>query len=209
MFKTVFLLFFLLITIVGCATTSSVNDNSMLKNEELIDIADKAAPENKECEDWINKGIVSLNSHKAKEALSLFNNAVKICPQSYLAWNYKGFALEDTGMLQEAILAFDQALKVNSEFYAALNNKGLILDKLGKPDEAIKAYDKALEINPSFAAAWFNKACVYAIRREKQLMLDSLKKTFEFDPQYKEWYTQVPDFLNYIDDPDFLKLDEM
>ena len=73
-------------------------------------------------------------------------------------------------------------------------------------EKAIEAYNKAIQTNPEFDAAWFNKACTYALMKEKDKMLSSLKRAIGLNPQYKMALQQAPDFKDYRNDPDFIKL---
>ncbi len=58
----------------------------------------------------INKGVALGYLGKYEEAITCFDNALKIDPHDLEAWYNKGVALENLGRHEEAITCFDNAL---------------------------------------------------------------------------------------------------
>jgi tetratricopeptide (TPR) repeat protein len=85
------------------------------------------------------------------EALSYFEKATQIDPDSEHSWNSWGYALTSMGEFEKAVECFDKAVALDAEFAEALANRGYILVCLGKLDEAKKDFDRALEIDSNNA----------------------------------------------------------
>ncbi|MDD4651255.1 MAG: tetratricopeptide repeat protein [Methanothrix sp.] len=114
--------------------------------------------ESRSAEVWFNKGFAYSSLGRYEEAISSYEQAIRIDPQLAEAWNNKGIALSNLGRHKEAIKAYEAAIKLERGFSAAWYNKGLSLDALGRNAEAIEAYDKALKMDPQNARVWINKA---------------------------------------------------
>ena len=106
---------------------------------------------------WRNKGGALYFLGKYDEAITCYDQSLKIDPNNPVVWNNKGLALYFLGKYDEAIISYDQAIKIDPSDADAWNNKGNSLNSLGKYDEAIISYDQAIKIDPSDADAWNNK----------------------------------------------------
>lgn len=61
--------------------------------------------------------------NKFDEAIKAYAKAIKINPQSPMAWNNKGLALANLHKSDEAIKAYDKAIEINPQDSMALENK--------------------------------------------------------------------------------------
>ncbi|PZV25010.1 MAG: hypothetical protein DCF12_16555 [Snowella sp.] len=95
--------------------------------------------------------------NKPKNALSYFDNAIKLDLFYHQAWNNRGIALDDLGRNEEAIASFDEALKIKPDDHDVWYNRGIALRQLGRIEEAIASYDNALKFKPDYHEAWNNR----------------------------------------------------
>lgn len=58
---------------------------------------------------WNNKAQVFVNQGRYDEAISAFDEAIRLDPRNALVWNNKGNALKAIGKTTEANAAFDNA----------------------------------------------------------------------------------------------------
>ncbi len=96
----------------------------------------------------IDKGNILLNWERYQEALSAFNEAIRLDPQDALAYNGKANALHYLRQYQEALSAFNEAIRLDPQEISAHFNKGNLLYDRGQYKEAIQEYDIALRLNP-------------------------------------------------------------
>ena len=106
----------------------------------------------------IQKGNAFFNTSEYANAMTSYEQALKLDSRSVEALNGKGMVLNSLGKYQEAISWFDMALKIDPNFVQAINNKGIVLSNLGKYQEAISWFDMALKIDPNYVDALYNKA---------------------------------------------------
>ena len=107
-----------------------------------------------------NKGVALVNLGRDKEAITCYDEAIRINPGDALVWTNKGVALGSLGRYKEEITCYDEAIRINPGYAKAWTNKGVALDNLGRYKEAITCYDEAIRINPGDALAWCGKGIV-------------------------------------------------
>jgi tetratricopeptide (TPR) repeat protein len=117
-----------------------------------------SADREREANYWIDKGCLLDNEGKYEEAISCFDKAIAINPQSATAWYNKGGILGFRfSKLQEEIACLDKALEINPQYKEAWNNKAAALHRLSRHQEALKCLEEALRIDPEYPNALFLK----------------------------------------------------
>src|SRR5438309_1670620 len=104
-------------------------------------------------------GVLTWNQVQVwQDSERLWTHAVAVDPNSFMAHNNLGYALDRQGKLAEAIEHYRQALRIKPDYAEAHNNVGHALDGQGKPAEAIEHFQQALRIQPETAEAHNNLA---------------------------------------------------
>lgn len=85
---------------------------------------------------------------KYDEAMILYQKAVEISPDCYLAYHYLGECYQFQGNSPKAIECYDKALKINPYDYQVYYFKGECLLLAGQGDEAMKNLIHALALKP-------------------------------------------------------------
>lgn len=88
------------------------------------------------------------------DSITLFERAISVTENNYVAHNHLGAALSEAGRYNEAYLHYTKALQINYIYLQAHVNLGHLLIKLNRFDEAIESYNRAIRINPSYASAY-------------------------------------------------------
>lgn len=86
--------------------------------------------------------------HNYKEAMQLYDEAIKVSSSQYAAFNNRGclkIKLKDPG---GSIDDFDKAIAIEPNFEGGYSNKGYALLVLGKHSEAIANYSRAIACRP-------------------------------------------------------------
>ncbi|SRR6266487_1112709 len=105
----------------------------------------------------IDKGNIFLSWKRYQEALSTFNEALRLDPQDALAYNGKGNALQYLRRYQEAVSAFDEAIRLDPQNFTPHYNKGNLFYDRGQYKEAVQEYDIALRLNPQDSGISYNR----------------------------------------------------
>jgi protein O-mannosyl-transferase len=91
-----------------------------------------------------------------KNSNTLFQHALNVTMNNYMAQNNLAQALIDRGDYDVALKHCAEALKINPYFAYPYNNMGFILKKRGEIPKAISYYSKAIQIDSNFVDAYNN-----------------------------------------------------
>ncbi len=139
--------------------------------------------------DLITRGKALQQQGKHVEALTLFERATQLDPNSDDAWFNVGYSLDALGRYEQALAACDRALSLNRSDAVVWNNKGKALLDLQRYGEALAAYEQSLALDPKYVLAWNGKGnALLGLQRydealvayEQVLSLD-LKYTFAWN----------------------------
>jgi len=79
-----------------------------------------------------------------EEALSWYDNALKINPKDLNTMFKKALLLSKTGKYEQAVFLFDQVIEIDPTLVSALVNRKIVLEKLGKHFGVVPLSDKQL-----------------------------------------------------------------
>jgi protein O-mannosyl-transferase len=96
-----------------------------------------------------------------KNSYTLFEHALSVTTNNWVAHLNFGEILFDQGRIDDAIAHYNQALEYNSSFELAYLNLGTAFAKKGLIDDSINYYKKAIKINNNLQAAWINLGNAY------------------------------------------------
>ncbi len=139
---------------------------------------------------------------KYAEAVSSYQNALKLQPNTPDLLFNCGIALSNLNRFDEAEAAYRQAIRLNPNFFEAYGNLGTVLQRQSKLSEAISSYQQGLKINPQDARGYFNLGT--ALRDEGLLTdaIESYKKAINLFPNYTDAYNNLGETLRDRGDMD-------
>jgi adenylate cyclase len=112
------------------------------------------------------------------------DRAVALNPNSFTAWNGRGYVYRIAGQPEEAIRSLERAIRVSPvdpRLYLTFVGMGLAFIELGRFDEAIAAGKKALRQNPSYPIAYCCLASVLAHLGRDAEAREAAARLLEFD----------------------------
>ena len=98
-------------------------------------------------------GVALDNKGQIEEAISQFQECVRLKPTYARAHYNLGVAFFQRGRTDEAIQQFQEALRLEPNQAEAHNNLGAALGRKGQTDEAIRHFQEALRLKPDHAVA--------------------------------------------------------
>ena len=101
-----------------------------------------------EMERELNLGAELMNSKKFDQALFLFKNLIKKCPEFSEAHNKLATLFFLMDRYEDSVKECEEVLERVPHHFGALNGMGICLFQLGRFEEAVKSFQKALEIQP-------------------------------------------------------------
>jgi Flp pilus assembly protein TadD len=101
-----------------------------------------------------------------KDSMTIFQHALKVTKNNYLAHFCVTDMLFEQGRFEEAIWHSAEAVRIKPDYVDALNNLGATLYRVGRTDKAVGYYQRALEISPRDAKVHANLGIVLADKGE-------------------------------------------
>ncbi len=114
-----------------------------------------------------------------KNSVELFNHALQVTKNNYLAHNSRGITYGETGQTQLAIDDFNKAIDLNHVYFKAYNNRGFAYAKLGQYQRAVENYNEAIRLKPDYAKAYTNRAVAFMNQGNKILGCYDAQKACE------------------------------
>jgi len=125
--------------------------------------------------------------------ISLYEHALDVTSDNFVAHNGLGCDLTTRGMLDEAVIHYSEALRIRPEYAEAHYNLGHVLSIQGKNEEAIEHFHKALQIKPDYAEAHDYLGYELACLGNRQEAIKHFRKAIQIKPDYAEAH----DYLGY------------
>ncbi len=93
----------------------------------------------------LNKGRSLISTNKALDAVSCYDEILRLDPRHTDAMIRKGAALERLNRFEEAIQCYERAIEIDNKATLAYLSKGGVCNRLGRYDDALKCYELALQ----------------------------------------------------------------
>ncbi|MEO1436802.1 MAG: tetratricopeptide repeat protein, partial [Bacteroidota bacterium] len=113
---------------------------------------------------------------------TLWNQVIKVYPNSAVAYNNLGNFLSDEGRHEEALGALNQSIALRPDYPKALNSRGKTYRLLGRANEALMDFNRSIELDPNDGDVYSNRGNVYFGIQQFELALADYNKALEFDP---------------------------
>src|ERR1044072_4575096 len=145
-----------------CKDEASTADAAIAACSKIISVS--RTKTNDLASTYYNRAIAYRQKNDLDNALSDYNDAVKINPKHARAFNNRGTIYKEKGDLDRAIADFSEAVRLDAKFTAAYFNRGNAYDDKGDVDKALADLEAAIELDPRNAAALTVRGAVW--RRE-------------------------------------------
>ena len=141
-----------------------------------------------EAEKRVNAGVELGQEGRLEEAITEFDEAIRLNPQDADAYYNRGNTYDDLGQHQRAIQEFDEALRLDPQFAEIYVNRGLAYADLSQHQRAIQEYDEAIRLNPQFVLAYYNRGLAYGNLGQHQRAIQDFDAAIRLDPQLADAY---------------------
>ena len=117
-----------------------------------------------------------------ENSITLFEHAIQVTNNNYLAHNNLGVALSDAGKRKEAVAHYREATRIKPSYENAYFNLGNNLSTQGRTDEAIVCYQEALRLLPTYAKAHNNLAALFISKKMFKEAIGHYQEALKTDP---------------------------
>ena len=122
-----------------------------------------------------------------QNSIELWQHALKVTDNNYMAHNNLASALLEKGETQQAIDHYQKAIAIN-HYPAAYYNTGVIYHHLGRFQQAIEQFSQAIHEQPDYGAAHYNLGYIYHLMGRHQLALEQYNEAIRFMPEHAGAY---------------------
>jgi adenylate cyclase len=115
------------------------------------------------------------------------DHAVSLNPNSYIAWNGRGWAYQIAGMPEEAVRSFDRAVRVSPVdplLPLTLAGMGMALIELRRFDEAVVVAKKAQRQSTSYTGSYRCLASAFAHLGRDAEAREAAARLLQVDPAF-------------------------
>ena len=122
-----------------------------------------------------------------ESAVEMADRAVALNPNSFQAWDNRGWVYKIAGLPEEAVRSFERAIRVNPVdplLHLPFTGMGMAFIELRRFDEAIVAGKKAQRQNPSYSAAYWCLASAFAHLGRDAEAREAAARLLEIDPAF-------------------------
>ena len=141
-------------------------------------------PKDQDADTYLSKGFALSLKKDYKEAITNYDQAIKLNPNLAEAYNNRGNVRDDLGDKQGAIADYDQAIKLNPNWANAYIGRGHVRSELGDKQGALTDFDQGIKLNPNVAAAYNNRGGVRFELGDKQSAFTDFDQAIKLNPNF-------------------------
>lgn len=123
-----------------------------------------------------------------KNNFELFNHAVLVTKDNYLAHNNLGIALADVGKNEEAMEHCNKAILIKPDYAYSYIGRGFVYYKTGQYEKALKELNIAINLEPTNANAYYNMGITYHQLRQFHMAIENYSKAIQMQPERIDFY---------------------
>jgi tetratricopeptide (TPR) repeat protein len=125
------------------------------------------------------------------DSITLFEHAIKVTTNNFVAHNNLGTALKEQGRIAEAIHHYQEALRLLPGYAKAHNNIGAVMENQGRIAEAILHYTEAVRIDPENALIHYNLGHVLGEQDRMAEAIGHYVKALQIKPDFADAYNNL------------------
>lgn len=137
---------------------------------------------------YIHFGRQAEAGKKLTAARQYFDKAIKLDPQSALAYHSRGILKKSTGDLDGALADLNQALELQEDLPVTYMFRAVIKNDKGDRDAALADYDRAIELEPNSAKAHNNRGELRRIKKDIDGAIADFNRAIELEPNDPLYY---------------------
>lgn len=144
----------------------------------------KSSPQDFDCLHLM--GLIQIQKGQAVIGAQLIGAALKIKPDSALAYYNLGNGLYQLKRITDALACYDMALSIEPVWPEALCNRGNALLEIGRAADALVSFDHALLLKPDYSEALYNRGNAFLELEDFEDALSSFDAALAINPKDAE-----------------------
>jgi len=121
-----------------------------------------------------------------KNSATLFQHALLVTKNNYLAHNSMGIALFAEGRYEEALDNYNKSINIRPDYIRPYHNRGALYVSIGQYKKAMADYDRAIFLSPNTAEIYNNRGILYSVLRRHRRAIMDYTEAIRLKPYYFE-----------------------
>ena len=130
-----------------------------------------------------------------RNSITLFEHALHVTDNNYLAHNNLGNALQKQERLDEAKAHYAEALRIKPDYSLPHNNLGVLYKKQGRLDNAMVEFEISLALNPDYDGTHYNLGKVYKELGRLEEAIQEFQAELEINPVHDKAHNNLGNAL--------------
>jgi tetratricopeptide (TPR) repeat protein len=129
----------------------------------------------------ISQGSTDSHAGEYDKAIADYNEAIRLDPESILAFMGRGDAYTNKGDYDRALADYNEAIRLNPRSALALSDRGVAYASKGDYDRALADFNEAIRLDPKSAHAFRNRGVLYAHKGDNDRALADFNEAIRLD----------------------------
>jgi tetratricopeptide (TPR) repeat protein len=148
----------------------------------------------------------SRHTHIWHNDLSFWNQALRLDPGHYIAYNNRGYYCKNQRGPADTLNDYNNAIRLNPEYDKAYFNRGNLLMEQGDLAGALKDYNTLIRLDPNHARTYYNRGNLLKEQGDLAGALKDYNFAIRLNPEYSQAYNNRG--LLYKEQSDFAGADK-
>ncbi len=149
-------------------------------------------------ENLLKNGREQYDMHKYQDALSAYEQAIRLDPKYALSYTAKGQALYKLERYKKSLTAYEKAIQLDPQNAQSFQGKGKVLCHSNLYNEALAAFDHAIHLNPKRVSFLNDKGDIlYKLERYEEA-LTIFKRAIRLDSKNVDAHVGKGNVLRYL-----------
>lgn len=135
-----------------------------------------------------NRGYGYYLLRKYKQALSDYNNSIRLNPNFYLPYFNRANLYNDLEENDKALNNYNKTIQLAQQHAPAYNSRGRFYQKIQRYQQALQDYNKAIAIDSSNSYYYYHRATLYYKLKNMQQALLDYTQSIQCDPNNIQAY---------------------
>ena len=140
---------------------------------------------------WNNLGVLSTRENRVDEAISDFQQALKVNPSHLLSLDNLGNAYRLEKRWDETRTVLERALSIAPEDPEANYSLGMVFAQNNDTDKAYEYLQRALKSRPAYPEALNNLGILYLVTNRRDLAVASFEQCIQVAPRFDRAYLNL------------------